>query len=97
MAIQVGVVGTGFIGPIHVEALRRLGIYVKGVLGSSSSKSESSARQLGLEKGYRNYAEMLTDPDISVIHLTSPNKFHMQQVLDALKAGKHIICENLWP
>ncbi len=92
--IQVGVVGTGFIGPVHVEALRRLGIHVKGILGSSAAKSENSAKQLGLEKGYTSYAEMLGDPDISVIHLTSPNKFHLEQVLDALKAGKHIICEK---
>ncbi|WP_366914725.1 Gfo/Idh/MocA family oxidoreductase, partial [uncultured Meiothermus sp.] len=46
MGQKVGVVGTGFIGPVHVEALRRLGVEVKGVLGSSPSKSESAAQKL---------------------------------------------------
>lgn len=94
MAINVGVVGTGFIGPVHVEALRRLGVNVRGVLGSSVSKSESAAQHLGLEKAYASYSDMLADPDVQVVHLTSPNKFHLEQVLDGLKAGKHIVCEK---
>lgn len=94
MGQKVGVVGTGFIGPVHVEALRRLGIEVKGVLGSSPSKSEASAQKMGLPKGYASYAEMLSDPEIGVVHLTSPNRFHLGQVLAALEAGKHVICEK---
>jgi predicted dehydrogenase len=94
VAINVGVVGTGFIGPVHVEALRRLGVNVRGVLGSSAAKSENTAKNLGLERGYASYSEMLADPDIHVVHLTSPNKFHLEQVLDALRAGKHIVCEK---
>lgn len=91
---KVGVVGTGFIGPVHVEALRRLGLGVKGVLGSSPDKSAAAAQRMGLEKGYASYAEMLADPEIGVVHLTSPNRFHRSQVLAALKAGKHVVCEK---
>jgi predicted dehydrogenase len=90
----VAVVGTGFIGPVHVEALRRLGVHVKGILGSSAEKSLSAARNLGLEAGYSSYEELLADKDISVVHLTSPNRFHYTQVLQAFKAGKHVICEK---
>ena len=94
MRQKVGVVGTGFIGPVHVEALRRLGIEVKGVLGSNPEKSASAAQKMGLEKGYASYAEMLADKEVGVIHLTSPNRFHREQVLSALGAGKHVVCEK---
>jgi len=92
--IKVGVVGTGFIGPVHVEALRRIGVMVKGVLGSSPERSRRAAEALGLERGYSSYAELLADEAISVVHLTSPNRFHREQVLAALAAGKHVVCEK---
>lgn len=94
MSMKVGVVGTGFIGPVHVEALRRIGVEVKGVLGSTPEKSRASAQSMGLAKGYASYTEMLSDPEVGVVHLTSPNRFHREQVLGALKAGKHVICEK---
>ncbi|HLN48234.1 MAG TPA: Gfo/Idh/MocA family oxidoreductase, partial [Steroidobacteraceae bacterium] len=50
--ISAAVVGTGFIGPVHVEALRRLGIRVSGILGSSAEKSQRAAASLGLSRGY---------------------------------------------
>lgn len=86
--------GTGFIGPVHVEALRRLGVRVKGVLGSSAEKSKAAAATLGLDHGYASYRELLADPDITVVHLTSPNKAHAEQVRLALAAGKHVVCEK---
>jgi len=61
----VAAAGTGFIGPVHVEALRRLGIRVKGILGSSSAKSELAAKRLGLDQGYVSYEEILSDRDVS--------------------------------
>ena len=94
MSKSVAVVGTGFIGPVHVEALRRLGIHVKGVLGSSATKSADAAKSMGLEVGYSSYQDVLNDADVDVVHLTSPNKLHFEQVLAALKAGKHVICEK---
>jgi predicted dehydrogenase len=53
----VAVVGTGFIGQVHVEALRRLGVHVKGILGSNTEKSLSAAKNLGLEVGYSSFTE----------------------------------------
>ncbi len=51
--ICAAVIGTGFIGPVHVENARRLGVRVKGVLGSSELKSRSAADSMNLEKGYQ--------------------------------------------
>jgi predicted dehydrogenase len=90
----VAIVGTGFIGPVHLEALRRLDINVKGVLGSTPEKSTAAAKTHNLEVGYASYADLLRDPDVTVVHLTSPNRLHHRQVLDALAAGKHVVCEK---
>jgi predicted dehydrogenase len=88
------VTGTGFIGPVHVEALRRLGIRVKGILGSSPAKSETAAKQLGLAKAYASYEEILSDPEVEVIHITTPNRHHRDMVIGALDAEKHVVCEK---
>ncbi|MBV8585691.1 MAG: Gfo/Idh/MocA family oxidoreductase, partial [Verrucomicrobia bacterium] len=88
------VVGTGFIGPVHVEALRRLGVRVKGILGSSRAKSEVAANQLGLAKAYAAYEQILSDPDVDVVHITTPNRQHRDMVIGALDAGKHVVCEK---
>src|SRR5215472_5035806 len=88
------VAGTGFIGPVHVEALRRLGICVKGILGSSPAKSEAAAKRLGLPKGYVSYDEILSDPDVEVVHIATPNRQHREMVIGALEAGKHVVCEK---
>jgi predicted dehydrogenase len=88
------VVGTGFIGPVHVEALRRAGVRVKGALGSSPEKSRRAMESWGLETAYENYEALLADPEIDVVHITSPNRFHLVQTLAALEAGKHVVCEK---
>jgi predicted dehydrogenase len=88
------VVGTGFIGPVHVEALRRLGIPVVGVLGSSHGKSRAAAMAMGLEKGYASFDELLADPAVQVVHLASPNLAHFDQCRRAIAAGKHVVCEK---
>jgi predicted dehydrogenase len=88
------VTGTGFIGAVHVEALHRLGIRVKGILGSSPGKSEIAAQQLGLAKAYVSYEELLSDPEVEVVHITTPNRWHREMVIGALDAGKHVVCEK---
>ena len=88
------VVGTGFIGPVHIEALRRLGRRVVGVLGSTPDKSRQAAQALGLERGYASYDELLADSSVQAVHLTSPNRHHFEQCRRALAAGKHVLCEK---
>ena len=93
-ATGVAVVGTGFIGPVHVEALRRLGRNVLGVLGSTPEKSRQAADALRLPRAYSTYAEILADPDVAVVHITSPNRHHFEQCRLAIAAGKHVVCEK---
>lgn len=92
-AIGVGVVGTGFIGVVHVEALRRLGLSVLGVVGSSAERAGPKAEALGVPL-YPSYAAMLEDPRVTVVHLTTPNHLHYPQVKAAIAAGKHVVCEK---
>jgi predicted dehydrogenase len=92
--INVAIVGTGFMGPAHTEALRRLGINVAGILGSSAEKSQRAAQELGIAKAYRDYDELLADETIQVVHITSPNRYHFEQASKALQSGKHVHCEK---
>jgi predicted dehydrogenase len=92
--IRAAVVGTGFMGPAHVEALRRLGVPVTGILGSTPEKSQAAAARLGLPKGYATYADLLADPEVDAVHLTTPNRLHFEEARAALAAGKHVLCEK---
>jgi predicted dehydrogenase len=92
--IKAAVVGTGFIGVVHVEALRRLGVEVTGVVGSSRERAAEKARAAGLPAPYPSFEAMLEDPAVDVVHLTTPNHLHYDQVRATLAAGKHVVCEK---
>src|SRR4051812_47548548 len=67
--LRAVVVGTGFIGVVHVEALRRLGVQIAGVVGSSPARVEAKAPQLGWPRAYESFEAMLDDGDVDVVHL----------------------------
>jgi predicted dehydrogenase len=92
--IGAAVIGGGFIGTVHVEALRRLGVHVHGLLASSPERSADRARQLGVEQGYGSLEEMLGDDRVEVVHVTSPNHLHHPQVQRILESGRHVVCEK---
>lgn len=92
--IKAGVVGVGFIGVAHVEALRRLGIDVVGVVGSSPERAELKAQAANLPPVYDSVEAMAADPDIDAIHVATPNNLHAEQVRICLDGGKHVICEK---
>jgi len=92
--IQVAVVGAGFIGPVHVEAIQRLGVKVAGILGVSDQESQAAARQLGLPRAYRSFEEILADQAVQAVHIATPNRLHSSLAKAALEAGKHVMCEK---
>lgn len=92
--LKVGVIGTGFIGPVHVEALRRLGIEVVALAGPRLDRVAEKARELRVPAAYGSADELLADPAVNVVHVTSPNHAHHPQVKAALLAGKHVVCEK---
>lgn len=93
-SIGAAVMGAGFIGPVHVEALRRLGVHVVGLLGVSDEESQAAAQTLGLPKAYKSYEEVLADDEVQAVHLAVPNRLHFGMARDALNAGKHVMCEK---
>lgn len=92
--INVAVVGTGFIGPAHIEALRRLPhIEVVGLCEATLELAQQKAQILGIPKAY-TFEDMLQDEAVKVVHICTPNFLHFPQAKAALLAGKHVICEK---
>lgn len=92
--IGAAVIGSGFIGTVHVEALRRLGVPVHGLLGSSVDRTMEHAARLGIARAYATLDELLDDERVEVVHVTSPNALHYPQVKAILAAGRHVVCEK---
>jgi predicted dehydrogenase len=90
----VAVMGAGFIGPVHVEGLKRAGVSVRGILGIDEQESRQAAESLGLEKAYRSLEEVLADREVEGVHIATPNRLHFELARAALQAGKHVVCEK---
>jgi predicted dehydrogenase len=92
--IGTAVIGSGFIGTVHIEALRRIGVQVVGLLEASPELGARRARELGLPQSYDSLAALLADTEVQVVHVTSPNELHHPQVKAILAAGRHVVCEK---
>lgn len=92
--MSAAVIGTGFIGTVHTWALRRIGVRVAGVLGSSPERGAAGAKAMAVERAYASLDALLDDRSVNVVHVTSPNHLHYAQVKAILAAGKHVICEK---
>lgn len=93
MQPNAAIVGLGFVGRAHLEALRRLGISVQGVLGSTPERSKAASESLHL-RAYNSLEELAADASVQVVHLCTPNHLHFQQSSQLLRAGKHVLCEK---
>jgi predicted dehydrogenase len=93
--IKVGVAGLGFIGPAHIEALRRLpDVEVVAINDFSDDYARAKAQSLGIGKSYGDFNAMLADPEIECVHICTPNFLHYPMAKSALQAGKHVVCEK---
>ena len=93
--IKVGIIGTGFIGPVHVEAVRRQpDTEVVALSEINAELARKKADELGIEKAYGDYKELLADKEIDVIHICTPNHLHYEIAKEAVLAGKHVVCEK---
>ncbi|MCL2464480.1 MAG: Gfo/Idh/MocA family oxidoreductase [Micrococcales bacterium] len=87
-------VGLGFIGHVHLDALRRLGVQVVGVLDATPELAKAEADAAGIPRAYRDLDELAADRTVDVVHVTSPNHVHAPQALALLRAGKNVVCEK---
>jgi len=92
--VNAAIAGSGFIGPVHVEALRRLGVNVQGVLEATPELGRAAAQRMGLTKVYDSLDELLSDDDVHTVHIATPNRLHFEMARATLKAGKHVMCEK---
>ena len=93
--LGMGIVGAGFVGPHHVDAVRRLGfVDVVAIAASSEASARAKADALGVPKAYGSYAALVADPDVHVVHNTTPNYLHVPVVLAAVAARKHVISDK---
>ncbi len=92
--LGTAIVGTGFMGGVHAETLRRIGVPIVGILGSTSGKSQQAAERLGIRRSYSQFEELLSDPDVTSLHIVTPNRLHCEMALAAIAAGKHVMCEK---
>jgi len=93
--IKAGIIGTGFIGPAHVEAARRLGfVEMLGLCEAGDELAKSKAAKLHIPRAYGRVEDFLADKDIEVVHNCTPNHLHFEISKKIIAAGKHIISEK---
>lgn len=93
--LGMGLIGPGFVAAHHVDAVRRLGdVDVIAIAGSSQQSAERKAREYRVDRAYGDFHALIADPDVQVVHNTTPNYLHLPVVMAALKAGKHVISDK---
>jgi predicted dehydrogenase len=91
----MGLIGPGFVAAHHIDCVRRLGdVDVVAIAGSSEESAQRKAREYKVDRAYGDYKALLADPDVHVIHNTTPNHLHLPVVMAALAAGKHVISDK---
>jgi predicted dehydrogenase len=93
LVINAGVIGFGFIGEVHVRAIRASGGVVTAIAAKTLDEASSAAQKMGIAKAL-TIDEMLSDEDIDVIHICTPNVFHAELAEQVIRSGKHVICEK---
>src|SRR5262245_11031557 len=93
--IGMGLVGPGFVGAHHIDAVRRLGfVDVVAVAASSEASAHRKADALGVPKAYGSYEALAADPDVHVVHNTTSNSLHGPVIRAALAHRKHVISDK---
>jgi len=93
--VTTAIIGTGFMGRVHIEGIRRLGhVEVVAVAGSSDASAKKFAAEMGVERSTGDYKSLLADPSIDAVHVLTPNSLHFPMSMAALDAGKAVLCEK---
>ena len=93
--IGMGLIGPGFVAAHHIDAVRRLGdVDIVAIAGSSQESANKKAKEYKVERAYGDFHALIADPDVQVIHNTTPNYLHLPVTMAALQAGKHVISDK---
>jgi predicted dehydrogenase len=92
---RAAIIGAGFMGRTHLEALRRIGgVEVAMIVADPVTDAERLANAMDVPRTSADYHEALRDPSINVVHICAPNFLHFAIAKSALEAGKHVVCEK---
>lgn len=93
--VSTAIIGTGFMGRVHAEQIRRLGfVDIAGVAGINADDAAAFGKAMDIERTTGNYKELLADPSIQAVHVLTPNALHYPMSMEALNAGKAVLCEK---
>ena len=93
--LNTAIIGTGFMGRVHTEGVRRLGnVEVVAVAGSSDASAKKFADSIGIPKSTGDYKTLLDDPSLDAVHILTPNALHYPMSMAAMRAGKAVLCEK---
>src|SRR5215469_7350895 len=101
--LNIGLIGSGFMGQTHADAYRRAGILYRNlprqpelyaIADQNEALAEKARARLGFAKAYGDWRRLIEDPEVDVIDITTPNNLHVEPALAAIEAGKHVFCEK---
>lgn len=93
--IKTAIVGTGFMGKVHAENVRRLGnVDIAAIVGSRPETAQQFARQHGIPFATDSLKDVLSEKDIRAVHICTPNATHFPMAMAAIEAGKGVLCEK---
>ncbi|AIQ15068.1 Gfo/Idh/MocA family protein [Paenibacillus durus] len=92
--IKWAIIGPGGIAQEFSEALKKCGGTLYAVGSRSLDKAQLFAEQYGAAKAYGDYAEMLQDPEIDTVYVSTPHSNHYEYIIESLKHGKHVLAEK---
>jgi predicted dehydrogenase len=93
--IRTAVIGTGFMGRVHLEALRRVeNVDVVEIAATSADKAHTAAEGFNVLNATSDWHNVIADPSIDAVHITTPTVSHFSIAKAAFEAGKHVLCEK---
>lgn len=93
--LKTAIIGTGFMGKVHAENVRRVGnVEIAAVAGVDEKSARQFADSIGVERSTGDYHTILADKSIDAVHILTPNALHAPMSIAAMEAGKAVICEK---
>ncbi|SLN62565.1 Glucose--fructose oxidoreductase precursor [Aquimixticola soesokkakensis] len=101
--LNIGLIGSGFMGQAHADAFRRAALlypdlparpHLYMLADATETLAASAAARFGFEKHTGDWRQLVTDPEVDVVDITSPNFLHFDMAMAAIAAGKHVYCEK---
>jgi predicted dehydrogenase len=93
--IRAGIVGCGFIGRIHIEALRRLGfVEVTALASHNQDVADKKSKEMSIPKAYGSWKDLVHDDEVDIVHINTTNELHYPIAKECISAGKHVLCEK---